>query len=194
MLGVAPGAGVISTSLSSNINNTIYSVREAVGDPNALTVFIGDVNDSSIGDFRNLPVVENTTPSDFTSVSRSDFYRSRPVRFADPETGLTNGPAYYLGYFSLSTGGTLTFTRAVATPPLPPQPLLQIQRVGTSNTISFATTNGATYKLYYTNATGLTTPVLNWPSISTNVTGNGNTNSFLDITTDPVRFYDVTAY
>ena len=197
ILGVAYGAGTISTSLSSNVNNTVYLVREPVGDPSALTVFIGDLGDPTIGDFQSLPPaakVENKTPSSFTSVSRSDFYRIRPTGSADPETGLTTGSAYYLGYFSLNTDGTFSFTRATAAPPLPPQPLLKIQRVGTSSTVSLATTNGATYKLYYTNAIGITTPVLNWPSISTNLTGNGNTNSFLDITTDAVRFYDVIAY
>jgi len=60
--------------------------------------------------------------------------------------------------------------------------------------ISFATTNGASYKLYFTNSTGLKTALTNWPSISTNITGTGGTNSFMDITTDTIRFYGVTAH
>ncbi|HWD91542.1 MAG TPA: hypothetical protein VG938_04250 [Verrucomicrobiae bacterium] len=199
ILGVPSGAFTISGTMSSNINNTIYVVREPVWDQvnparSDLTFHIGDTQDPSIGDFKNLSVVENTTPSSFTSVSRSDFYRARPTGFADPETGLTDGPAYYLGYFSLNTDGTLSFTRgsSVVTPPAPPKPVLAIQRLGTTNLISFATTNGATYKLYFTNSVGLRTPLTNWPSISTNITGTGGTNSFLDITTDAIRFYGVT--
>jgi hypothetical protein len=197
---VPSGAFTISGTMSSNINNTIYVVREPVWDQvtparSDLTFHIGDTQDPSIGDFKYLSVVENTTPSSFTSVSRSDFYRARPTGTADPETGLTDGPAYYLGYFSLNTDGTLTFTRgsSVVTPPAPPKPVLAIQHLGTTNLISFATTNGATYKLYFTNSVGLRTPLTNWPSISTNITGTGGTKSFLDITTDTIRFYGVTA-
>jgi len=163
---------------------------------NDLTFFIGDVGNPSIGDFKNLPVVENITPSSFSSVSRSDFYRARPTGFADPETGLTTGPAFYLGYFSLNTDGTLTFTRATSTTtsPLPPPPVLSIQRNGTTNTISFATTNGAIYKLYFTNVAGLKTQLTNWPSPSTNITGTGSASSFMDITSDTNRFYGVIAH
>jgi len=201
MLGVPSGAYTISTSLSSNINNTVFLVREPVWDGvsasrSDFTSYIGDVGNPAIGNFQSLPVVENTTPSSFTSVARSDFYRVRPTGTADPETGLTTGPAYYLGYFSLNPNGTLTFTRgsSVVTPPPPPRPVLALQRIGTTNLISFATTNGAIYKLYFTNSAGFKTPLTNWPSISTNITGTGGTNSFMDITTDAVRFYGITAH
>jgi hypothetical protein len=193
MVGVSSGAATISGTLSSNINNTIYAVREPVGDSSALTVYIGDTQDPTIGDFQNLPIVENTTPSDFPSVSRSDFYRARPIGSADPETGLTNGPAYYLGYFSLNTDGTLTFTRgSLVVTPTPP--VLSIQHNGATNMISFATTNGILYKLYFTNSAGLKTSLTNWPSISTNITGTGGTNSFMDVTTDATRFYGISAH
>jgi hypothetical protein len=36
-------------------------------------------------------------------------------------------------------------------------------------------------------------PLHTWPSISTNVTGNGLTNSFMDITTDSNRVYRIGA-
>src|SRR5262249_14912636 len=130
-----------------------------------LTDFIGDLTDTTIGDFNNPNVVvENTTPHTFTAPQRSDFYQAVPSGFADPITGTTNGNAYFVGYFLFNPGGTITFTRASAATPVPPRPLLSIQRSGSTSTISFGTTNGATYTLYYTNTAGLTAPIANWKS------------------------------
>jgi hypothetical protein len=128
----------------------------------------------------------------------SDLYEVRPSTDAqgnpivDPHTG-TNGLAYYVGYFRLNSNGTMTFTRDIASSQSlpPPPPFLSIRRVGNTSTISFGTTNGATYTLYYTNAAGLTQPVANWPASVTTITGDGNTNSFTDSSSDPMRIYRV---
>lgn len=110
--------------------------------------------------------------------------------------------------------GTFTFDKSGATPTLtwnstsggggtnnpPPKPVLAVASSlapltgQVTSIISFNTTNGATYTLYYTNATGLKTAMTNWPSIQTTVTGDGARHSFTNISTDPVRFYGVGAH
>jgi hypothetical protein len=146
--------------------------------------------------------LEDITPASFSGSVVSDLYEVRPLTdsqgnpIVDPHTG-TNGPAYYVGYFRLNSAGTMQFVRdaggsSPSGPPLPP--VLSITRVGTTSTIYFGTTNGATYTLYFTNSAGLSQPALNWPASPTTVTGNGATNSISDISTDPNRFYRVLAH
>ena len=136
--------------------------------------------------------VENVTPAPFTSAQVSDFYQLVPNGKVDPTTTLTTGNATYLGYFTLNPNGAMTFTRQSSSgggSNPPPPSTLTITRVNGTNTINFTTTNGATYTLYFTNSTGLTQPIHTWPSVSTNVTGNGSINSFIDVTSDTNRFY-----
>ncbi|HLP77693.1 MAG TPA: hypothetical protein VK327_12335 [Candidatus Paceibacterota bacterium] len=98
-----------------------------------------------------------------------------------------------IGSFTLGANGVLTYNVFSPTVPLPPAPTIFISRSGNTSSISFATTNGATYRLYYTNHTGLTAPLTNWPSLPTTITGNGSTNVMMDTTTDSDRFYRVSA-
>ncbi len=103
----------------------------------------------------------------------------------------------YKGYFTVDFSGSsprLTFTPAAGTVlPPPPAPILSISRAGNANSISFVSSNTATYKLYFTNAAGLTAPVSSWPSLPGTITGNGSTASFQDTTTELDRFYRVQA-
>jgi hypothetical protein len=198
MTSALDGATFISTQLgTSNDYNNVYLVREPIGSQYGLTAWIGDPSFPAIGDFGgtlNTPV-ENTTPAAFTSPVRSDFYEVRPSGAVDPHTGLISGPGYYVGYFEFSPAGTMTFTRAStnAPPPPPPPPqITQVKRVGTTSTISFTTTNGATYALYYASSLGQS--VTNWPALPTTVTGDGTIKSLSDSTTDSMRFYSVGAH
>jgi hypothetical protein len=93
----------------------------------------------------------------------------------------------------LNTNGTMTFTRATAYV-APAAPRLSLVRKGTTNMIMFGTANSATYTLHYTNAAGLGVATHNWPAVTTNITGNGLTNAFKDVTTDTNRFYRVIAH
>jgi len=198
MIGVGSGAVSISTSLgTSNLDNNVYLVREPINDPNDLTTFIGGVFNSTIGTFQDtLPFsVENITPGNFTATVASDLYQSCPSGTADPITGAMTGAAYWVGVFQLQPDGTMSFVRASSStpPPSPPAPVLTVSRSATATTISFATTNGATYTLYYTNLTGLSQPPANWPSAPSTISGDGTTKAFIDSTTDPDRFYRVGA-
>ena len=198
------GQGAHTTSVNygaTNADNTAVLVRELSSDSHSLnlSVFIANPQDVTIGDFGgNLPAtVENTTPSTFNTAVRSDLYQVVPSGFTDPNSGTSSGAAYYVGYFTLNPGGTMTFTRAtsaVVQPPPPPQ-IVAITRIGNLSTVYFTTTNGSyTYGLNYTSSSGLPTAAASWSTSPNTVTGNGLTNSLTDTTTDPNRFYRVTAH
>jgi hypothetical protein len=97
------------------------------------------------------------------------------------------------GVITLGSDGSLTFAPSTGVVAVPP--FLRITRTNNTSTISFLTTNGVTYTLYYTNSPGLKTSITaGWPSSPTTITGNNATNSFVDTTTDPVRIYRVGAH
>jgi hypothetical protein len=195
IISVLGNAAILSSGGSSNQDNNAVLVREPAGDPSAYSAFVSGQSDSTISTYQDTlkQSIEVVTPASFTSPVRADFYEVRPTTFLDPHTGLTSGNAYYAGYFQLNTDGTMSFTRASTGSTPPPAPVLKITRSGAVNTVSFGTTNGATYTLYLTNSAGLAQPVANWPSFGS-LTGNGNTNSFMDTTTDLNRFYTVIAH
>jgi hypothetical protein len=203
ILSIFAGAAYLSSEIgTSNQDNNATFVREPIDNVHNLSVFMGGTFDNTQGTLEdNWPEgnLEITTPGNFNSGGVvSDLYEVRPSTDAqgnpivDPHTG-TNGLAYYVGYFRLNSNGTMTFTRDIASSQSlpPPPPFLSIRRVGNTSTISFGTTNGGTYTLYYTNAAGLTQPVANWPASVTTITGDGNTNSFTDSSSDPMRIYRV---
>jgi hypothetical protein len=195
---ILDGAVAISAQIgTSNQDNTASLVREPINNTYSLSSFIGGKFDPRRSDFQGTwpRSVEDITPDTFTNSVRSDLYEVRPLGYVDPHTGLTNGSAAYLGYFEFKPDGSMTFTRANAsTPPgPPPPPKLSIARSGTISTISFATTNGATYTLYYTSANGLGQPAANWPSSPNTITGDGTTKSFVDSSADSTRYYRVSA-
>lgn len=211
--GGASGAAFISKDLgASNQFNTVSFVRESIAAYSAHIISVwmkgtvdptqGTLNDTWPPSEPNAGNIEVTTPGTFTSSSvRSDLYEVRPlttgpgVPVVDPHTG-TSGLAWYIGYFELKPDGTMTFTRENAqttTPPPPPSPMLSLTRSGTATTISFGTTNGATYTLYYTNGAGINARVAVWPSLPSTVTGDGSTKSFTDSSTDADRVYRVSA-
>jgi hypothetical protein len=107
----------------------------------------------------------------------------------------TNQPPQLLGNFTLASNGVVTFNRVSSAPPAPQ--IVSITRSGSTTTVFFNTTNLYAYSLYFTNPTGLSTSVSNWPKSTTTVTGPGSrlgaTNSIVDTTSDPNRFYRVGA-
>jgi hypothetical protein len=198
--GLGQGASVISGNLgSTNADNNTMLVREPwdATSLNSLTYYIGDASDSTLGDFGGAVInvsVENVIPSTFNTPARLDLYQSVPSGLLDPISGSTGPSSYFVGYFILAVNGTMTFTRASTATPTPPPPVIvSISRAANVSTVYFTTTNGANYTLFYTNESGLTTPVTNWPTASSLV-GNGGTNSLSDTTTDGARFYRVGAH
>ena len=200
ILSVGTGSAFISSGLVSNVDNTATFVREPAGDTvHGLSAYIGDPSSPQIGDFNGvLPyTIENTTPPAFTSAVRSDLYQLCPSDMVDPITHSTGTTAYHVGYFQLNPDGTMIFTRAttntVAVPP-PPPTVKSATRIGNVTTISFTTTNGATYALYYANPSGLDAPTSSWSVLPSTVTGDGTVKSLKDTTTDSARFYRVGAH
>lgn len=189
---IGTGAASISVSLgTADSNNTTNLVREPAGNGNGLSLFM---DQPGTGLLDNMPAtIENVTPSSFVSAVRSDLYQSVPTSYNDPVTGTNNGSAYYVGYFTLNTDGTMTFTRASSTVTPPAPQIVKITRSGNDSTVFFTTTNGFTYSLRYTNSAGLTAPVANWPVLGITATGDGTTNQLTDTTADVNRFYRVSA-
>jgi hypothetical protein len=212
MAEIGNGASSISEALpgGTNTDNNTVLAREpvqAVYQQFLLTVGMGDSMNTTKGDFGGSEIsysVEQITPSPFSSSVRSDLYESAPAPgrksptspltfYVDPISGNTTN-VYYVGYFDLSPAGVLTFTRAAAVAPLPPAPLLKVARSGITNNISFATANGATYTLIFTNLAGLSSPRSNWFTLGSPITGTGGTTNFMDASTDSNRVYSVKAH
>jgi len=119
-VGGGGGATYISGQIAANAtNNNTMLVREpSTYTAYILTAFIGDVNNTALGDFGagGSPlsyVVENTTPSPFISAQRNDFYQLCPSGKTDPINSSTTA-TYFVGYFILNPNGSMTFTRAAA--------------------------------------------------------------------------------
>jgi hypothetical protein len=180
------------------VNASFYSGNTAVGPGNTATAIEIPFANSACyektivsGNFSSAsPVnVENTSPNPFTNAIVSDFYIDVPLTKADAFDGnATTGSASLVGYFTFQPDGSVTFTRAV------PRPTLSIVQSGNQNTISFVAASTAKYTFSYTNVAGLTAPLSTWPTNSTVITGDSTVHSFIDVTTDPSRFYSVTAH
>ena len=140
--------------------------------------------------------VENTSPDNFSSPVRSDLYQSCPASirrgplYIDPITGLTNGPAYRVGYFTLNPNGTMTFTRASAnTVTTPSVTTVAASSVTATTAVLNASINpnGATTTFsfqYGTNTTyGSTTPVVTLASGTSAVSTNAAIGGLLASTT-----------
>ena len=121
------------------------------------------------------------------------------ILYLDLYHATVSSPYTYLGYFTfdLSTSSpkfTFTPSGAASSAVPPPPPYLLLGRSGSVTTISFGTTNGATYNLHYTNSAGVSAPVSTWSVLPSTITGDGSTNSFTDSTTDTDRVYRVGAH
>jgi hypothetical protein len=138
--------------------------------------------------------IEQTTPANFTSSGlpvRADFYQLL-------STNAPNGQATgtYLGYFELSTNGSLTYTAGASSNILVPPTIVSITRVGTTTTVYFTTLSGFNYTLREASSLN-STPISSWTAVGSPLagtgTGSGDTNYLTDVTSDGVRFYAITA-
>jgi hypothetical protein len=89
----------------------------------------------------------------------------------------------YIGTFTITAGGVLTFTAG------PPTPVVTgITRSGNLNSVSFSTGLSGNYSLVYTNKIGGST---NWPVAGSSLVGDGNTNSLNYTSADSAGFFKV---
>ncbi len=184
IISILSGAVSISSSLTSNQDNTATFVREATATADGLNygAFMADQTIPAVGDLASTgPLAagkrqinfENTTVAPFTTASQSDFYEVRPIGDLDPHSGLTNGAAYNVGYFQFNPNGSMTFTRASA---------VSVPSAGSIGSSSGVTNGFSPLTVVFTNsATG---SITNWVwnfgngTVITNTTGANVTNTY----------------
>jgi hypothetical protein len=180
---IPPGAGsspntataVVEGDLSAD--NTDYVTGQSYRD-----ALLGNFGGAFNGSFRGSP--EFTTASTFTKASvnaRADLFQMTPT------SGFGQGK--FLGYFELSTNGSMSYVAYPNTVPI----IKSISRVGNVNTITYTTGTYGNYILRATNvvvATGLKT---SWPAVQTLNAGDTTVHTCTDTTTDPMKFYSITA-
>jgi len=135
------------------------------------------------GTFQGNP--ENTTSNNFTTTglpNRSDFYKLTPTGGPSSVSGT------WMGYFELSTNGTMTYVAYPTTTPV----LNSINRSGTSTTINYKAGLYGTYTLRGTNSLTTGVALTNWPALTTLSSGDTATHTITDTTSDNVRFYTIT--
>jgi hypothetical protein len=171
-----------ATAAPDSITNTLSAVAIPNGDVYNANGSLGGAG-NYLGTFQG--DVENTTPFNFDSAgspSRSDFYELQPG----------SGPGTYLGYFELATDGSMIFHGPSLT--FPP-PTLSSSTDGAGNfSITFPTTTNGTYTLSYTNAAGLSAPVSTWPTVGTNIIGDGTVKAFQQTISGAGTFYTVNVH
>jgi len=117
-------------------------------------------------------IVESIIPTSF------DFWQIQP----SPATPAP--PDTYVGQFSITTNGTLTFASGP-----PPLSILSITQTGNVSDVSYTTIVGGHYSLVSTNILG--PPVSQWPVVSGPIPGDGRTDSLTYTNTSATGFYQV---
>jgi len=99
--------------------------------------------------------------------------------------------AKYVGTFTVTDSGELTFTAGPFTTVTPPA-IVGITRSGNISTVSFTTIGGGNYWLTYTNTLADSGSSTNWPVVSGPVIGDGSNHSLNHTNdTDTAGFYRV---
>lgn len=122
---------------------------------------------------------EQSTASNFTTSGQpviADFY--------ELDSANSGSLGTYLGYFSFSPSGVMTYT---AGPYITAPVITSITRVGNVTTIQFQSNVGEVYTLK--GAADASTPRSSWPTIGTTQTGDGLVDTFTDTTSDASRVY-----
>jgi len=193
--GVGNGAVAIGLDLPANSDNTSNALveLESWNTDGGKASYKSELFGSSsvpnwAGTFGDgLP--EQTTSDTFASDGqpvRADLYWMLPYN-----SNISHPPSTYLGYFELNTNGVLTYTAGPSSTQLTTPTIVSVTRTGTTTTVYFTTGPGGSYSLMGTN--NLTAPKATWPVIGSPVTGNSQTNSISDVTTDSSRFYFIRA-
>jgi hypothetical protein len=175
------GAVTYAATTTNSTYNTSTSLAIPYGNGNNANSYLtarGNFDGNFQGD------VEITTLPTFTTdglPSICDFYGLEPG----------TGAGTYLGYFELSTNGSMSFYAG----PLAvtyPAPTLSVSTDGIGDVfVSFPSTANGIYTLFCTNAAGLTSPVSTWTATSTNIIGDGTVKTFQQTISGSGAFYVV---
>jgi hypothetical protein len=183
---IGAGAVTYGNSVPAGTNNTQTGIVISSTDGNSYTTLM-TTNGDFAGTFQSN--AENTTPSNFSSggtVSRSVLYKLLPG-----SGGTLNIPGTAIGFFDFGSDGSLTFT---AGPPPERTTITSLQLNGRIATISSVTVNSVSYRLRFTDGTGLTSPVSAWNTNGTVIIGNGSVQSLQDTSGSSARFYAIEAF
>lgn len=179
-------AAASSSSQPAGPNNTATGVLIPSASDFASGAILGE-SGNYVGTFQGSveTVTDDTFDADLANVSRADLYELVPGTLAE---GTLNQPGRLLGTFELKPNGTLEFRNSA---PLPPAPrILGITRQGDQTSLSVQSVAGVSYRLRFTDASGLASAVSTW-SVGNPVPGTGGELSLTDTASGAVRFYTV---
>jgi len=194
IIGLGQSVGLLNWS-SSNPANSTNNASKVVIIPTSGVAAVNSYTVTGSGDWGSYvsssPSIANTTSSSFSTDGGSvisdlfeyDYYAS----------GGTSHKAVFKGYFTFKSDGTLSFS----VPGAQVSPSTVITAITVTNrtvTVSFNTTTGVKYSLYYT--TNLNLARSSWTSNAiAPYTGTGSTGTLTDTTaTNKARFYNVRSY
>jgi len=167
-----------SEATAITLTNATQSYFAATSDPSSYTYIVSDgglVDASTIGGLAPF-VVDVENPATLL------FYELKVSNTA------VKPAAAVMGSFALEATGVLTFTAGPLQAGLPQPQIVGITRAANTSSVSFSTTNGATYRLRFSDVLGSA-----WTTLSTSVTGDGTTKTITDTASGPQRVYSVEA-
>jgi len=174
--GSSPNTSTAVVEADGTASSGDYTTGESYKD-----AMNGSFGSAFNGTFRGNP--EFTTAANFTKANvnaRADFYQMTPTG------GIVAGT--YLGFFELSTNGSMSYVAYPSTVPS----IKSISRHGNINTINYTSGQYGTYTLRSTNNLVSSGAKTNWPAVSTLGSGDSSIRTTTDTTTDTMKFYIIT--
>jgi hypothetical protein len=183
---VGKTAASFSSLTPAGPSNTANAVAIPLTSPFTLGPVLGASTDFA-GNFQG--DVSALTAEDFdtdvANVSKADLIELLPGSTA---AGTLNQPGRTLGAFEFHPDGSFAFVAAGGDVP---QPRIEsIGRDGGTSRLSISTVSGIRYRLRWTAATGLGSPIASWTA-GAEVLGNGGVQTLQDSAADDIRFYAV---
>ncbi|HEX7654501.1 MAG TPA: hypothetical protein VF607_13420 [Verrucomicrobiae bacterium] len=187
MAKVVAGAQDEASYTGFSTASAVITEDSSIGNPNFINglsyrdaIFGSGSTANFFTTFQGVP--ENVTPSTFITsgkVQRSDFYQLTPA----------TGSATWLGYFELSTNGSLSYVAYPLTTPV----LQSIVRSGNQTTITYTAGVYGTYTLRSNASLNSGTAQTSWPAVGTLTSGDNTTHTITFTDNNPVSFYTITA-
>jgi len=186
-VGLLPWSSINPANSTNNSNKVVIIPTSGVAAINSYTT----TGSSDWGSYvSSSPPIANTTSASFSTDGGSvvsdlfeyDYYAS----------GGPSHKAIFKGYFTFKSDGTIYF--GVPGSQAPPSTVITISATNHTVTVSFNTTAGVKYSLYYT--TNLSLPRSSWTSNAIPpYAGTGSTGTLTDtLATNKARFYTVRSY